>query len=875
MTTPDAVVARGPDQAQARPVLPHEMVRWVSLGVQLGLILALAWAFHIESPAFYLRILPLAVGGAVIHHLLPLRHRPAMFALLGLVGILVVFDLGPGVWMVGLGLTLIGLCHLPIGFRWRVGLVGLAGLGLMVLRAGWVWAPWPGVIWPVLGSMFMFRLGIYLYDLRHRRGPAEPGLILSYFFMLPNVVFLLFPVIDFQTFRRTYYDRPALEIYEEGAQWMFRGLTHLALYRLIYAYAVVGPAEVASTAGIARYLVSNYGLYLRVSGQFHMIVGMLHLFGFRLPETHRFFYLASSFSDLWRRINIYWKDFMQKMVYLPAVMRLKRQGETAALVGATLIVVVATWFLHSYQWFWLLGRWLFSAPDMIFWLLLGTFMVATTLREQRRGRARQLTARGSSARAAWGAAWQTAGMFTLMCVLWGFWSSETVGDFSDLLGTATLRGKDVAVVGATLAVVAAAAFVSRRYGLGVPAALATRRWWQHPLVNAALPLGVLWLAGEPALVSRVPRSVQARARQIRTVELNAVDAERLQRGYYEKIVGVERTNGELWQLYARAGGDELPAIDDRPHIRLRFADDGFGNRSYVPNQSTTLRDARFSTNRWGMRDRDYELTPPPGTWRIAVLGPSYVLGAGVHDGEPFESLVEDRLNREWSLKTGLHYESLNFALSAASLTEQASILASPRVSQFKPDVVLLVGQVNMEGPISKQLWRKMERGKRLTELEERWRRTAGIEPGMSQAEVQRRVRSHSQEIVRSALDIGASAVRRMGAQPVFALIPTPGMWSNPPERSLLVALAGELGYRVIDLQDTFVGYDPILLQVNSADRHPNAEGHRIIATRLFTELTGRPELLSPGGTAESARAPQRVTPNPPQPDAHKAPSRTR
>jgi D-alanyl-lipoteichoic acid acyltransferase DltB (MBOAT superfamily) len=869
MTTPGAVVVPGREQAQAVSVLSHAGLRWALLGVQLGLILALAWAFEIESPAFYLRILPLAVGGAVIHHLLPLRYRPAMFALLGLVGILVVFGPGPGSWMVGLGLTLIGLCHLPIEFRWRVVLVALAGLGLMLLRARWVWAPWPGVIWPVLGSMFMFRLGIYLYDLRHRREPAEPGLIFSYFFMLPNVVFLLFPVIDFQTFRRTYYDRPALEIYEEGAQWMLRGLTHLVLYRLVYAYAVIGPTEVQSTAGITRYLVSNFGLYLRVSGQFHLIVGMLHLFGFRLPETHRFFYLASSFSDLWRRINIYWKDFMQKMVYLPAVMGLKRRGETAALVGATLSVVVATWFLHSYQWFWLLGRWLFSAPDMIFWGLLGTLLMANTLWEQRRGRARQLTARGASAAEAWREAGQTAGMFTLMCLLWGFWSSETIVDFWAMLGAATLRGRDVAVVGATLGSVVAAAFVSRRYGLGAPAALATRRWWQHPLVNAALPLGALWLVGEPALVSGVPASLQAMAWQTRKIDLNVVDAERLQRGYYEQIVGVERTNGELWTLYARAGKDDEADVDHGPHSPLLYADDGFGNRAYRPNVSRTFKGFRFSTNRWGMRDRDYELTPPPGTWRIAVMGPSYVVGSGVNDGEPFEALVEDRLNREWSPKTGLHYELLNFAIAQVSPTELASMLTSPRVSQFRPDVVLLVGQVGMGAILNRHLLRKLRGGQRLSELEEEWRLTAGIEPGQSLVEMRRRARSRWLELLRPPLDIAASAIRRMGAQPVFALIHTPGMPPDLERKSTVLALAAELGYRILDFEDTFRGYDPKLLQVSSADRHPNAEGHRIIATRLFTELTTRAELLSPGGVADSARAQQRVTPTPSQPDAPK------
>ena len=54
----------------------------------------------------------------------------------------------------------------------------------------------------------------------------------------------------------------------------------------------------------------------------------------------------------------------------------------------------------------------------------------------------------------------------------------------------------------------------------------------------------------------------------------------------------------------------------------------------------------MSINRWGMRDRDYEQTPAPDTYRIALTGPSFVMGSGVADNEVFEWLLEDRLNRE-------------------------------------------------------------------------------------------------------------------------------------------------------------------------------------------------------------------------------------
>ena len=67
------------------------------------------------------------------------------------------------------------------------------------------------------------------------------------------------------------------------------------------------------------------------STTFHMIVGLLHLFGFRLPETHKLYYLAHSFTELWRRINIYWTEFMMKAVFYPTYFRVKQRGPKPAL----------------------------------------------------------------------------------------------------------------------------------------------------------------------------------------------------------------------------------------------------------------------------------------------------------------------------------------------------------------------------------------------------------------------------------------------------------------------------------------------------------------------------------------------------------------
>ncbi len=78
--------------------------------------------------------------------------------------------------------------------------------------------------------------------------------------MLSNVVAPLFPVVDYQAFHRTNLnEKDCFQTYQTGIRWMFRGLIHLLLYRLVA----------------------------------------------------QDFLLASSFTNFWRRINIYWKQFME------------------------------------------------------------------------------------------------------------------------------------------------------------------------------------------------------------------------------------------------------------------------------------------------------------------------------------------------------------------------------------------------------------------------------------------------------------------------------------------------------------------------------------------------------------------------------------
>ena len=135
----------------------------------------------------------------------------------------------------------------------RVSLLAAVSAVLAAMRTGSIPTPVPVAIWPILGSMFVFRLVVYLYDLRHQTAPVSITCALSYFFMLPNVCFPLFPVVDYQSFSLNHYNKDSFKIYQVGVCWLFRGVLHLILYRVLYKEWSISAYDVANAGDLVHY----------------------------------------------------------------------------------------------------------------------------------------------------------------------------------------------------------------------------------------------------------------------------------------------------------------------------------------------------------------------------------------------------------------------------------------------------------------------------------------------------------------------------------------------------------------------------------------------------------------------------------------------
>jgi len=808
------------------------------------LLLQVAAVFHLATAGFELegavfeKFVKIALGGFAIHYLLPARWRLGFFVLLSLGAIGYIFGPAQGAWFIALGLGLIGLCHLPGPFWVRAGAVTAAVALLAVLRANLLTAPWSSAIWPVFGSMFMLRLVIYLYDLKHKNAPASLLHGAAYFFMLPNVCFPLFPVVDYQTFVRTYTnDGDRALVVQSGVSWMVRGLVQLVLYRYVYQHLPIDTTSVTDAAQLLRYLAWPFLLYLQVSGLFHLVIGLLHLFGFNLPETHHLFYLASSYTEFWRRINIYWKDFMMKLFYYPAFFKLRKLGNNAALLIGTFWVFFATWVLHSYQWFWLRGSVLLKWSDTLFWTILAVLVAVNVVIEANRPMRRKLGQKTVPMRESLGRAVGALGVFVSICVLWSLWISDSVRDWLSLFSMAAKpNGRGLLVLGSLALFAIGFVGIALWYERRKP----PRFTFWGSAARCGVTLCALLFVSWPDFYHRLDQPMADTIQKLRSPGLNSRDAARRQRDYYEKLNDVGWDNPELAKVFIQRPAD-WGSIRYRPD--LAQLDNGLPYLNLLPNASGKHRGAMVSFNRWGMRGPDCEKEKPTGTYRIALLGASHTFASGVAREDGFGALLEERLNREGQLGPYDRVEVLNFSVEGYSPLDVLADL-DQRVLDFHPDAICyVVHRLDAHGA-AERLAKVVSASQPIPypDLAE-FAKSAGLVPGETEQQGMRLLGTKQVELLCWAYDQMAARCRARGVEPLAVLLPLLTPQSYDLDRELVLRSAEESGFHTIDLTGVYDGHDPEKLAIAPWDDHPNAEGHRLVADRLYKGIEANADRL--------------------------------
>lgn len=289
----------------------------------------------------------------------------------------------------------------------------------------------------------------------------------------------------------------------------------------------------------------------------------------------------------------------------------------------------------------------------------------------------------------------------------------------------------------------------------------------------------------------------------------------------------------------------MAGLDPRKVASLRdFRSTAFVRKSEEPllgfegakNVSGFFKLVPFSMNSQGLRDIEYAVEKPPDTFRVAVLGASFTLPAGVRIEDAYHSVLEERFSAEFAPR---RVEFVNFALGAYHPLQMLVMLES-RALQYDPDLVL-VGTTPLSMPLLLTDPTPVERGKSYQlrpPTNPFWKsffvdlvklRTGGLEPEL-RPDI-RRGHAKGPTILKAL----GSFSRTHGIPVVVARLEFDAAAAPKGDRVIAKA-ASTAGVYFVDTRERFAGMDPRRLWIHPMDPHPNAEAHALFAEVLSNFL---------------------------------------
>jgi hypothetical protein len=801
----------------------RKVLAWSFLLVQLLALILIADRYELEADLHLRELLMVLTGGFLIQPFIPGTYRVHYFVGLSLVG-LVIFT-GPvnALWVVAIGsLITLAARYLPRGPLQYGTLLALAGTlaALVALRPAWSLPH--ALAWSTLGSMFLFRLSIYLYEQPHRKTRTTLIQDLAYFFMLPNMALLLFPAVDQSAFLKRDPDGQDWQTWKKGVQWLALGVFHLVLYRVFYFYLLTPVSEVRDLLGFAQYALFNYGLIIRLSGIFHIAVGALCLFGFSLPPVFNNYFLATGFSDLWRRINIYFREYLVKVFYYPIYFRLRGRGPGFAVPVTILILFLLTWLLHSFQWFWLKGQFPLRVVDALFWGIFGILVAGNALLEMRRGRTAGSESpwRRSALRA-----FRIGGMLVFMSLLWSLWSAPGLAEWLVPLRAALGSPGEQFLL---LALILLAGLLAGTLILRISDRFHLDAFFNPPPPGARASFWSLAMLGSLLVLQWGPLQEGLKRGGIDLSgmlqpRLTEADERLRIEGYYSEIL----IGNELTSPLAGIGREAEDRFQESDGKRLTG---DFRHIAKEPNTSFLFKGKPFSVNRWGMRDRDYALEPASGTLRVLLLGGSFVVGSGVGDEEVFDQHLERRMNAG-----SARYEFLNFGTASYDLIDVILQFDLEELHRFRPDYLFFFSH-GIDGPKTlMDIARNLKAG---TEMPYPFlpiiNYKAGVNREMTLEEIAQKLEPFTAEVLEESYRLLAERCATYGIEPVWVYWPPIARReASGSEKEDVKALVSRWGFRVLDLEGIYDTYEEKALTVSRFDMHPNALGHRVFADALY------------------------------------------
>ena len=361
-------------------------------------------------------------------------------------------------------------------------------------------------------------------------------------------------------------------------------------------------------------------------------------------------------------------------------------------------------------------------------------------------------------------------------------------------------------------------------------------------VHGAVVVG-LYVLSFPTTHERIP----AVLRPIVGCMMSATVTGNIQ-GYYDQLLDKPQDVSSAYD-YER---------QDRIHKVLRPVSD-LRQREMIPDLNFVRHGIRFTSNAWGMHDRNITEAKPIGTVRIAVLGSSHVMGWGVTQDQLMTRRLEQLLNENEAI--GSSVEVLNFGVSGYSPLSQLGLL-NTKLSRFEPDIVLFVSHsVDQEWTVMHMQRVRAENTTTPFAFIEDILRDNNITTKSNEVLARSRLLPRAVEITTWVYRMMVEESHRMDALPVAAFAPLPRegeilrrLASNRAVKdSLQIKELQASGFLVMDLRNVFQGRSSNELALRQWEGHYSHVAHELMADALYSQIISSTEIcavLHSNGTAQ-------------------------
>jgi lysophospholipase L1-like esterase len=311
-----------------------------------------------------------------------------------------------------------------------------------------------------------------------------------------------------------------------------------------------------------------------------------------------------------------------------------------------------------------------------------------------------------------------------------------------------------------------------------------------------------------------------------------------------------------WRLPAPGDSAAVRRTDGLPLIRTIAA-------LMQPNtHGVMLNGTYYRTNSLGVRGPEYALWPPPGVFRICIVGDSVTMGVLVEEEDAYPARLEAALNAR---PGPYRYEVLNVGMAGANIQQVVHRLETIGL-RYDPDLIIYGWTVNdITGPgyeafqkpqlHALSLLRRYDRFKDspsylLRVLWPSWVSLSELiapDPKSYLAELRHNYFENASAIEHfvSHLDrLAEMGARRDVCVVVFIHTHLGQLNVFHPLRPLydhVADTARSRGLLVVPSFRVFRGQNEWALRISNWDSHPNPEGHRLLARALLEGLDALPE----------------------------------